>query len=273
MAHAAQLAALMPGGVSTIQQSQTAFRCRLVDHWKIEDGWRVLEIGCGQGDTTLVLADAVGSAGSVVAIDHAKPTYGAPITLGDSARHISAGPLGDRIDFRFNFDVLDPRNAFGPDSFDAIVLAHCTWYFESLGRIADVLRWIRPWAHRLCLSEWDLQPRSLEQFGHFLAVLVQGQIEAFKPQSEANVRTPYSRESLRSLLEATGWGVATESLVDSADLDDGAWEIAAARAADLSVLDSAPPKLRAFVESQLDVLSRLPGNRSLPAYSIVAART
>ena len=36
----------------------------------------MLEIGCGQGDTTVALADAVGEEGSVVALDPGRPDYG-----------------------------------------------------------------------------------------------------------------------------------------------------------------------------------------------------
>src|SRR4051794_2160858 len=85
------------------QLRQTAFRAALVDEWKIPVGARVLEVGCGQGDTTAVLADAVGEHGRVVAVDLGGHAYGAPISLGDSAAHLSAGPLGSRIRFGFGF--------------------------------------------------------------------------------------------------------------------------------------------------------------------------
>lgn len=39
-------------------------------------GESVLEIGCGQGDCTIVLAHAVGPTGSVVAVDPAPSGYG-----------------------------------------------------------------------------------------------------------------------------------------------------------------------------------------------------
>ncbi|MBB2480858.1 hypothetical protein H5P36_11700 [Bacillus sp. APMAM] len=45
---------------------------------------RILEIGCGQGDTTAALADAVGVNGNVVAMDVASPDCGAPLTLGQA---------------------------------------------------------------------------------------------------------------------------------------------------------------------------------------------
>jgi SAM-dependent methyltransferase len=277
---AEQLAALMASSADSPGQQlrQTRFRLALVDDWQIDEGSRVLEIGCGQGDTTAVLADAVGSRGRVVAVDLADPSYGAPVTVGDSAQHLSDGPLGDRIKFRYGFDVLDPENAFPDDAFDAIVLAHCTWYFGSLEQVRETLQQIRAWAPRLYLSEWDLEPRSVDQTAHLLAVLIQGQIEAFKPESSANVRTPYAREALRALLDETGWQIASETLLEASELDDAAWEIDACLGDALPEVAglALPERLRTLLVSQGDVLRRVAerdGTRPLPAYSIVAERT
>jgi SAM-dependent methyltransferase len=279
MRSADELAALMATArVSPVEQiNQIRFRTRLVEHWNIPAGARVLEIGCGQGDMTAVLAEAVGPNGSVVAVDLADPGYGSPITIGDSATHMAEGPLGDRIKFRFRFDVRDSTNAFQNDEFDVVVLAHCTWYFDSLGCLKDVLRVVRPWTKRLCLSEWDLQPHSIEQFGHLLAVLIQGQVEAFRTEGNANVRTPYSRETLAAILAETGWNVEREAMIDASDLADARWEIAACLAHSRQDADAsgAPPKMRAFIDSQIDVLRRLSVvviGRPLPSYSIVAVK-
>jgi len=57
-------------------ESQMEHRVQLVSFWGIEPGSRVLEIGCGQGDTTVVLADAVGENGHVDAVDPGAPDYG-----------------------------------------------------------------------------------------------------------------------------------------------------------------------------------------------------
>lgn len=46
-----------------IQRTQTEHRIKLVDFWRVKKGDRVLEVGCGQGDTTAVLANAVGASG------------------------------------------------------------------------------------------------------------------------------------------------------------------------------------------------------------------
>src|SRR5262249_12414547 len=138
-----------------IQLIQTRYRIALVDGWGIRPGAAVLEIGCGQGDMTAVLADAVGEHGRVVGIDSAEPSYGAPVTLGEPARVLLASPLGGRIDLRFGTDVLDERLA---DDFDHVVMAHCAWYFASLDRLRATLRAVRSRAPRLCFAEWDVRP-------------------------------------------------------------------------------------------------------------------
>ncbi|MEV6669497.1 methyltransferase domain-containing protein [Streptomyces sp. NPDC051162] len=65
-----------------VQLTQTLYRAALVSSWGIPAGVRVLEVGCGQGDMTAVLAEAVGPQGRVVAVDIADSSYGTPVTLG-----------------------------------------------------------------------------------------------------------------------------------------------------------------------------------------------
>lgn len=60
----------------SIQHSQTLHRLALLQHWNIPTGSKVLELGCGQGDCTTVLASAVGEEGRVVAVDPAELDYG-----------------------------------------------------------------------------------------------------------------------------------------------------------------------------------------------------
>ena len=55
-----------------IQLKQTRHRMQLIEAFNINPGDKVLEVGSGQGDTTVVLADAVGETGFVEAVDIAK---------------------------------------------------------------------------------------------------------------------------------------------------------------------------------------------------------
>jgi predicted methyltransferase len=65
----------------SIQHSQTLHRLVLLQHWGIAPGSKVLELGCGQGDCTTVLASAVGEQGTVVAVDPAELDYGASFSI------------------------------------------------------------------------------------------------------------------------------------------------------------------------------------------------
>lgn len=60
----------------SIQHSQTHHRLVILQHWNIPTGSKVLELGCGQGDCTTVLAYAVGEQGRVVAVDPGELDYG-----------------------------------------------------------------------------------------------------------------------------------------------------------------------------------------------------
>lgn len=272
---AEEIAALMGSG-QEIQVVQTAFRLALVQAWQIPSGAKVLEIGCGQGDMTAVLADAVGPAGSILAVDIADPSYGTPLSLGQSSDILLQSSLGERIEFKFKFDVLDPAHTFPDVAFDFVVLAHSSWYFQSLDQLRQLLARVRPWAKQLCFSEWDLELTDLRQAAHLLAVLIQGQVESYRRSSHANVRTPFSQTCLLALLKETSWTPASISAVDSSKLQDGGWEMDMTLASSLreAAALEIPEKLRDLIRSQIDVLTALSqrreGRQSLPSYAIRA---
>ncbi|MBC8064874.1 MAG: methyltransferase domain-containing protein [Chlorobia bacterium] len=261
-----------------VQVAQTEYRARLVESWQIPPGARVFEIGCGQGDMTVLLAEVVGRDGHVTAADIASPTYGSPLTLGQATDLLKASHLGNRIDFCFNFEVLSPASPFEDDAFDCVVFAHSSWYFESVEQLQETLRKVQPWARQLCFAEWDLQPRSLDQVPHLLAVLIQGQVEAFKSASIANVRTPLTRDKVEDFLAKAGWKVESSNTLDVEALQDADWEIKAcldSSLADAEELDL-PVRFLAMLEGQVEILRQIAlpsGNHPLDTYSIVATRS
>lgn len=64
-----------------IELAPACHRINIINFFDIEPGSRVLEIGCGQGNCTTVLAAAVGKGGHIDAVDPASLDYGRPFTL------------------------------------------------------------------------------------------------------------------------------------------------------------------------------------------------
>lgn len=217
-----------------IQHSQTVHRLVLLDHWNLPTGARLLELGCGQGDCTTVLASAVGEQGQVVAVDPADLAYGAPYTLAQAQDHISQGPLGKRITW-VQQSPLDYLSSLPPTAsdlysktFDATILAHCLWYFPSPSLILDTFRALKQHSKRLLLAEWSLVATDLSAQPHVLAALTQAALERRKPSSTSNVRTVLSPKRLTELAVAAGWKLESETHVQPTErLSDGQWKVSA----------------------------------------------
>ena len=257
--------------------AQRHYREALAAGWEIPPGARLLEIACGQGDMSAVLAEVVGDHGHVTGIDIAGPDYGAPLTLGEATALLQEGPLGQRLTFRFQTDLLDDAITFPPDAFDAVVLAHGAWYFTDLHQLRATLRRVRPWAPLLHVAEWDLVPQAADQVPHLLAVLLQGMIEGYHPNSAANVRTPFSRQQCRALLAETGWGITREFRASTGALHDGKWEVDLALHDALPTIDQLPVPLavRDQLRAQGDLLRSLAAMKrtgTLPSYALSARR-
>ena len=106
-----------------IQLSQTKHRLDILQQWDIPSGSKVLELGCGQGDTTTVLAAAVGEAGIVVAVDPADLEY---------------GEFTHRLSMRFSLRSIQPpvrplyRLALYPRSSTRSYPSRCTRLADSM---------------------------------------------------------------------------------------------------------------------------------------------
>lgn len=247
-------------GDSSIQKVQTEHRLNLAKFWDIKKGDRVLEIGCGQGDTTAVLAYLVGEKGFVQGIDIASPDYGSPATLGQAAEVLTKSKLGNQIKINFEVDVLSPTIDFPYNSFDIIVLSHCSWYFKTFEQLYDVLKKIKKWGKKLCFAEWDARINRSEQLPHFLAVLIQAQYECFKENSLSNVRTLFTANDLKDLAERAGWNIIKEQSILSNALQDGEWEVANTLRGyqlDLENLDTMPLKLKSLIQSEVTILKEV----------------
>src|SRR5262245_3693165 len=84
---------------------QLQHRMALIHIWAPCRGDRVIEIGCGQGETTAILAAAVGASGHVLAVDKGLAEYGRPVTFGQAHAYITSSTVGDCIKFLLSTDL------------------------------------------------------------------------------------------------------------------------------------------------------------------------
>ncbi|PUB11150.1 class I SAM-dependent methyltransferase [Paenisporosarcina sp. OV554] len=244
-------------GDINIQKVQTEHRLKLADFWGIKKGFKVLEIGCGQGDTTAVLAFLVGEKGIVHGIDIASPDYGSPLTLGESINYLKKSHIGNRIKIDFDMDILSPSIEFPENYFDSIILSHSSWYLKSAEELHDILKKLRRWGNKLCFAEWDSGIKSVEQYPHFLSVLIQAQYECFKTSSLSNVRTLFTPQDIRKIAESAGWDITAEKSINSPELQDGKWEIEQVLAnfhEELKTVENMPAKMATLIKSQINLL-------------------
>ena len=210
----------------TIELGQARHRIRIINTWGIRRGSRILEIGCGQGNCTAVLAEAVGPSGHVDAVDPAPGDYGAPFTLDQAQAFLSNGPVGQRI----SWHRADPVEflAQGNETWDAVVFLHCIWYFASPETLKDILVSLKGRVRAVYVAEYALHASKATAAPHVLAAIARGAMEVHKVESNENIRTLVSPHEIREIAEAVGWSLEEESRVVPEDgLFDGMWEASA----------------------------------------------
>ncbi|KAF8316605.1 putative SAM-dependent methyltransferase [Clavulina sp. PMI_390] len=221
------------GLLPQIANSQTHQRVDILRRFDVVRGARVLEIGCGQGDFTVVLAAAVGNEGHVTAVDPASLDYGSPQTLGQAQGEISAGPLGSRITWIQEDPIkfLSSLSTSGSPAFDLIVFANSLWYFSSPAQIQSTLTAAAKHSKHIAIAEYSLHASpSLQPAGaalpHMYAAYAQGALEVYKPTSESNIRTVISPRAITSLAEQDGLLklVKEELMTPAPEVDDARWE-------------------------------------------------
>lgn len=256
-----------------IQRIQTEHRVRLAEFWGIKDGNRILEIGCGQGDTTAVLAYFVGENGFVNGIDIAPENYGGPITVGESANYLEKSKLGKQIKIDFKTNVLSDKIDFPEKCFDIVVLSHCSWYLRSFDELEQILKKARRWGRRLSFAEWDTRISSIEQYPHYLAALIQAQYECFKPDSLSNIRTIFTPMDMKRIAERAGWSIIKEETILSENMQDGKWEADVVMndyKSEIDNLNNVPEKFKELIKSEVDLLSEYTTKNKIKSLSTFA---
>ncbi|EQL00064.1 hypothetical protein G6O67_006642 [Ophiocordyceps sinensis] len=215
--------------------SRFLHRLNLCKAWTIPDGARLLDIGCGQGESTLVLAAVVGPGGLVTGVDTAPSDYGGPFTIGESQQHILASVLAPRIVFE-SAELAAVLGLAGDHplkaQFDGAVFCHSLWYFASSDAVRSVFAALSAaQVSHIYMAEWSGDAATVAQEPHHLAVSTQRAFHLERPSHssrntiEPNVRCGLLPEHLLRLATMEGWRVVRQGTISPpADMPDGHWE-------------------------------------------------
>ncbi|EHK44201.1 uncharacterized protein TrAtP1_008709 [Trichoderma atroviride] len=238
-----------------IEIPQAEHRIKLVNAWRIPPGSRVLEIGCGQGTTTAVLAEAVGPTGHVDAVDPGRPDYGSPWTLAQAQEHLSKSAIGDRISWHFA-DPIDFLAANADKTWDYVIFVHCIWYFDSPATLTKMLGALKGRAASLLVAEYALKATEKNALPHVLASVARATLEAHNKGSQANIRCLSSPGAITDAANENAWTLDGETfLVPEAGLLDGHWETGTVKSPNFlkEIEDKVEdPKVRALLRSARD---------------------
>jgi hypothetical protein len=140
---------------------------------------------------------------------------GSPVTLFQAQSCISQGPLGKCIAFHRIDPISYLHNYTGP-RYDAIIMCHCLWYFETADIFSHILTAAVPHTRRLCLAEWSLVASKPNAQPHVLAALLHASVEASrKVPSDGNIRTLVSPRQIKSAVAASGMQEIEEMMLQT----------------------------------------------------------
>ncbi|KAH8655475.1 hypothetical protein BX600DRAFT_500668 [Xylariales sp. PMI_506] len=209
-------------------------RLNICRAWGLPAGAKLLDVGCGQGESTLVLASQVGPEGRITGVDTAPADYGGPYTTGQGQGHVLAcSPLGSRIGFvRVEPCTFLAANQTQDQKLDGAVFCHSLWYFASSSLVLDLFRSLAASEVKtLYIAEWSGSASHPDQEAHRLAAEVQMQFHRCRAAVstprllEQNVRGALLPDQLFKLAGTVGWQVVRRGAVlPPSDAKDGYWE-------------------------------------------------
>ncbi|KAL5375927.1 hypothetical protein DPSP01_010790 [Paraphaeosphaeria sporulosa] len=203
---------------------QHEHRVKLLRQMNIQDGDRILEIGCGQGDCTTALALLYPNS-HVTAIDPAPLDYGGPETLGQAQARIKTYDIGSRIEFVQATPTAHLKNV-EKGAYEVALMCHSLWYFSNRAEVISTMEALKGKTKKLLIAEWALKSHSREGDVHVQVAFTRATCEAHIPDTTENIRSPLSPSQIKQCVIDSGWVLHHDLTIPSnPQLEDAKWEL------------------------------------------------
>ena len=174
-------------------------KLRICKFFGIKKGWRIMDVGCGSGGTSVAAASLVGRRGKVLAIDKSEEE------IRRCSNYVRRMRFEDIIETRLA-NLLDLE--FEKDHLDMILLLYSPQFLGYLEDLERVLLKIKDWTSRIGISDHFPVPSNYDESIYLLFNWLSSDLARVSIGKKTD--RLYHPEEIRNALTMTGWKIVRE---------------------------------------------------------------
>ncbi len=176
-----------------------ALKLRICRFFGIKKGWRIVDIGCGSGGTSVAAASLVGRRGKVLAIDRSEEEISRCIN------YVKRMGFEEIVETRLA-NVLDLK--FESDYFDMALLLYSPQFLGYSEDLKEVLSTIKHWTVRIGVADHIPVPSKYDESVYLLFNWLSNDVARVSMGKKTD--RLFHPVEIRNALNITGWKIVKE---------------------------------------------------------------
>ena len=174
-------------------------KLRMCKFFGIRKEWRIMDMGCGSGGTSVAAASLVGKEGKVLAVDQSEEE------IFRCSDHIKKVGFEEIIETRLA-NVLDLE--FDNDCFDMVLLLYSPQFLGYLEDFEEILLKIRNWTKGIGIADHIPVPSKYNESIYLLYNWLSNDLARISVGEKTD--RLFHPEEIRNVLSMTGWNIVRE---------------------------------------------------------------